>query len=90
MSGCGVEMIFADALDLPLDQLLGGGDSGVDLARCIERQDTRRIQFERLPALRLPFGDGRIDLVEDRIGLFVLVLQSQDAGEVGQRSDDGL
>ena len=30
-------MIFADALDLPLDQLLGGGDPRVDLARSIQR-----------------------------------------------------
>ena len=30
-------MIFADTLDLPLDQLLGGGDPRVDLARCVER-----------------------------------------------------
>ena len=60
-------MVFADAPDLLLDQLLGRGDAGVDLAGSVERENARRIELEDLPALRIPFGDRLVDPRKDSL-----------------------
>ena len=47
-------MIFADPRDLPLDELFGRRDAGLDLAGGVERADARAVEFEGLPPRAAP------------------------------------
>jgi hypothetical protein len=42
--------------------LLGGGNPGVDLAGCVECNDARAVELERLALLRRPLRDGLVEL----------------------------
>ena len=69
---------------LALDEGLGGGNAGVDLAGGIKRGDARGIELEGFALLRRPLRDGFFQLRVNAGRLFGAPLRDQDVAEAGE------
>ena len=80
-----IEMTFPDPGNLPLHELFGCRDSGLDLARGVERGNPSAVEFEGQPPRGLPVGDCLVDLREDRDPFLAFALQVEDIAELRQQ-----